>query len=167
MAISAVAGLILLGTYLLRSLLLPSLMPKGHSSLGPIVLSSILGLVFLGSFGATLVWYIKNTLRLSVLALENWEISAAYLAVASIAGLWVTRTLRADESSKRSLILCVKWVLRLLGTVLVYSSFASPLMSAAAVGILSVLYLLYAFDKFVLVKFLKRSKNAKNSKKKL
>jgi predicted neutral ceramidase superfamily lipid hydrolase len=111
-----------------------------------------------GGYGAAVVWYLKN--NISSLLINYWEAVLAY-SVASVAvGLFATRWMRKNEEKKHFLTVVVKWIIRLTGVVLVYNSFASPLVSAVALVVLALFYVLYSINKWIVRKvFAKKVKS--------
>ena len=69
------------------------------------------------------------------------------MAAMACAGLMFVRFVRNMEGSKHLLRVSVKWLLRLSGTVFVWKSTASPMLSLSALGLLLFLYAVHAITK--------------------
>lgn len=63
------------------------------------------------------------------------------------AGLKFVNYIRNMEGTKNLLRKSVKWLLRVSGTVFIWKSTASPMLSLSALGVLFVLYLVYKSTK--------------------
>jgi hypothetical protein len=104
-------------------------------------------LFFGGGYGAGLVYLLRE--NFNTLLLQYWEVTMAYLVVSSCLGLYVTRLIRGNDVSKHSLTTAVKWFLRLIGTMLIYNAFPSPLVSILAVTVLAILYFFHMVGKWI------------------
>ena len=87
-----------------------------------------------------------------------------YVAFMAISGILFTFIVRKNESIKHYFRVLVKWLIRLGGGVLIYNSFASPLVSTMFFILLAVAYIVRTFVKYtkkvVTSMFSKKDKNA-------
>lgn len=111
---------------------------------GNVVRTTSLGTI-ISFYGASVVYFVRTHLR--QLILHHWELVLGYIVVAALLGLIFVGLIRRHESSKHSMRVCVKWIIRLVGSALVYNSSASPFVSASLVGISAVVYILLALVK--------------------
>ena len=105
------------------------------------------GLAALGSYLATILYYLRTHFQESIL--QYWEIVLGYLATSSLLGLGFVRLVRSNETAKHFMVVVVKWCVRIIAVVLVYNSFASPLASLVALASLTICYIAYALQKWV------------------
>lgn len=106
------------------------------------------------AYGAGLVWFIRNNLKM--LLLTHWEFTMAYLGIFGVTGLLLTWLVRTNDRSKHLLVVFVKWLIRFAGVIAIYNSSASPWGSLVLLCFSAVIYVIYAFNKWVLSRLLKR-----------
>ena len=116
-------------------------------------------LLLTGSYGASLVWYLKN--YLSKVIVNYWEYLLAYVIVFGFIGLFFTRMMRGNENTKHLYTVSVRWLIRLVSIVFLYNSFSSPFISLLIVFILMIFYIIYALHKWTLKKIFNKRNNKK------
>jgi hypothetical protein len=78
----------------------------------------------------------------------NFTSIQGYVAFMAISGILFTFIVRKNESIKHYFRVLVKWLIRLSGCVLIYNSFASPLVSTMFFLLLAVAYIVRTFIKY-------------------
>eukprot|EP01031_Cornospumella_fuschlensis_P028110 gene28110-33942_t len=116
---------------------------------------SLLELGFMGTmictYFATGIFFVRT--HFQAIILQYWEVVLGYLLSSSLLGLICTSFIRKHEESKHFIIVCVKWGIRFAGAICIYNSFASPLASLVSVGVMFLVYVGYALNKWVLARF--------------
>ena len=80
----------------------------------------------------------------------------AYIAAMALTGALFIRYVRAGEHTKHATRSVVKWILRIIATMLIFHSTASPAVALTYVTCLMVFYILYALQKSVVTKVFKQ-----------
>ncbi|CAM9089695.1 unnamed protein product [Chrysoparadoxa australica] len=123
---------------------------------------AVLGSLALG-YSAAVVSFMKHYLAKLVAA--YWEGVLGYLLLMAAIGLMLTRNLRRNEDRKHTLRVCVKWIVRLVGVVAVYTSTYSSVTQAIYFVVLLVFYIKYAVSKQKAANASKRQGKKKGTKK--
>ena len=128
-----VGGLLLLLLFLSRRLF------KRNSG------TSFVTFMLSGSYATGALWFLKNNLK--SLILTNWEYVLGYIVFTGLCGCIATSIARSYDGTKRMIRTSAKWVLRITSALIIYNSFASPLISLLSTITLIALYIFYAVMK--------------------
>jgi len=99
------------------------------------------------SYGAATIYFIKENLKL--ILINYWEFTLVYICFFGLLGIGATRWMRSNDDSKHMLIVTVRWIVRLIGIILIYNSTASPTIAMIYIISFCILYLIRTLFKFV------------------
>lgn len=99
------------------------------------------------SYGAAIIYFIKENLK-SIL-IHYWEFTLLYISFFGLLGIGATRWMRSYDESKHILMVTVRWIVRLIGLILIYNSTASPMISILYITSFVIIYMIRTFFKFV------------------
>mmetsp|Transcript_25965 Transcript_25965/g.24819 ORF Transcript_25965/g.24819 Transcript_25965/m.24819 type:complete len:372 (-) Transcript_25965:24-1139(-) len=149
-----------LGGILVLSLILSKKVLFGKKDLSYTQLTGMTALLT-GSYGATVVWFLKSYFR--IICLKYAEFLMIYSITMACFGFIFIRFLRGISERKHFLRISVKWFLRIIGTIFIYSSSASPMVASVYVLLLLMYYIVYVISKWLKEKFIKEVKKIKKN----
>ena len=142
------AGLILIFLFILNRF--------GNKNTSPLSKSIGFITILLSSYGATVIYILKNNLKL--ILLSYWEFMVFYIALMLIIGISVIGVMRGIDGSKHVLRISIKWLIRLSGLILLYNSSSSPKVSLSIIAISTVIYIIRSFIKRRMNKIIQKKK---------
>jgi NEMP family len=117
--------------------------------------TGVIGLL-VGGYGASVVWLLRSYMR--TLLLKHWEFVFLYIGISGFTGVMFVAFMRRHEETKHFLRISAKWVLRLIGIVLVFNGSASPLVSTVYVLAVAFAYIIAYIRKALLENSSKKRK---------
>ena len=105
----------------------------------------IIALLLSGVYFTTLIWYIR--INWHNIILQYWEYVCIYLVITSIIGIVTIQIYRNTPIYRHTIAVNVKWFIRILSTIILYNSTASPYASLTLLALVVLLYITYELFK--------------------